>query len=133
MNCAALQAFCVEMRAAVTALANVLIHGAVALRTAKLAQNVAVAKLGKVAIDTALLFGGSVKRQAQLLGGELTVGVFCHKAAKRLFSVGKITFFRHDLPFLYTMRMILNIENSSQIIAQKAEVVKGFGEKQKKI
>ena len=31
------------------------------------------------------------------------------------------------------MRMILNIENGSQIIAQKDGVVKGFAEKQKKI
>ena len=86
-------AFPVKMTAAIAFRANVLIHGAFALRTVKLLYHVRLAQLRQIAVDAASSCGkAAVDRLADLLGTKLTVWIFGKKltdalSARRLINL----------------------------------------------
>ena len=101
VNSAALKAFCVEMLTAIAAFSDVLINGTVALFIAKFAKNVRCAQLGNMSVDAAFFLCVSVKRKTQLLGGKLTVWIFCQEIAESPLSVGVIEFLFHGSPYSF--------------------------------
>ena len=81
----ATEAFFVEMTAAITTLANVLVDVAVGGVVSEFLQNAVVAERGDVAVDTAFCaLTRAVDRATKLVGGELAVGVQTEKVEQGL-------------------------------------------------
>ena len=96
---AALDAFSVKMATAIAALTDVLINVASALGAIKFLNDLLVAKLRQMAVDTASsALRRAVQLRADLLGGKLSVGVFGKKRAESAPPLRLIGFLLHSSP-----------------------------------
>ena len=104
-------AFSVKMVAAIARGANVLVDAAIALGAVEFTNDIRLAKLGKMAIDTASTGGCiPVDRKTDLLGCELSIRILGKKAANARASRCFVGLFFHTIsPLFSNLRTILKL------------------------